>query len=104
MTINTNKLLDKVTPIEYVRLPENWVSEHVIILQVSSCKHFKHLGIRTGSYIGIDTSKRFSEGEPCAFLKIVKGKPRFRLSKIVLNGYECIGKLCLVVSFPMKEV
>ena len=98
-------LFDRVEPVEYIRLPAYWVpNKDVAILKVSSCKHFKRLGIREGSFIGIDTTKEFKKGEPCAFLKYDKNEPRFRLSRTLLNGYECIGRLCLVVSFPTKEV
>ena len=102
MTI-VESLLADVSPIEFIRLPKHWGPDSIFILQVASCKHFKQLGIRKGSYIGIDALEPFVEGEPCAFLKIVKGEPRFRLSRTFLKGYECVGRLCLVVSFPLKE-
>ena len=101
---NEKQLLEQIKPKGFLSLPPEWVTEGLILLQVSSCKHFRYLGIRKDSYVGIDTSAQFINGEPCAFLKYEKGVPNFRLSKKLLKGYECIGRLCLVVSFPVKEV
>lgn len=67
------------------------------------CKHFRRDGIRKGGYIGIDEDLPFEKGHPCAFMKIKKGKVDIKLSRKQLPGYECVGRLALVVSFPLLE-
>lgn len=100
-----NRLDEKIEPERYMALPDEWpVSKNLYLLQVSSCRHFRKEGIRKGGYIGIDETLPFEEGSPCAFMRMKKGKPEFRLSRKLLPDYEYIGRLVLVVSFPMLEV
>lgn len=97
--------LKSIDPLAYVNYPSNWpVSENIYVLQVSSCKQFKSEGIRKGGYIGIDPTMQYEEGKPCAFLKMKNGKPKFRLSRKKLEGYDYVGRLALVISFPCLEV
>lgn len=99
------KRLDKrIEPERFVCLPDTWpLPEDLSLLHVCSCKHFRKEGIRKGGYIGIDESLPFEEGQPCAFIKMRNNKPVFRLSRKQLPGYEYVGRLALVVSFPLLE-
>ena len=98
------ELLKRFESIEYIRIPNSWGSRDTLIfLKVDSCRHFKSIGIRKGGYIAIDTSAQYVKGEPCAFVKQSKGKTKFRLSRKALDGYEFIGRLAIVVSFPMLD-
>ena len=99
------RLDERIEPERYITLPDEWpVSKNLSLLHVTSCKHFRKEGIRKGGYIGIDESLPFEEGSPCAFMRMRKGKPEFRLSRKLLLDYECIGRLVLIISFPMLEV
>ena len=99
------KLMESINPLAYVNYPKDWpVSDNIYILRVSSCKHFKSEGIRKGGYIGIDPSMEYKEGSPCAFLKMKNGEPQFRLSRKHLKGYDYVGRLALIISFPCMEV
>ena len=96
---------ERIKPDRYVTLPEEWpIPDGLFLLRVSSCKHFRKEGIRKGGYIGIDESLPFEEGKPCAFMRMRKGKPEFRLSRTLLPDFECIGRLALIISFPLLEV
>ena len=98
-------IMDSIDPIAYANYPKDWpVNENIFILQVSSCNHFKSEGIRKGGYIGIDPTLEYKEGSPCAFVKIKKGQPKFKLSRKLLQGYDYIGRLALIISFPCLEV
>ena len=100
------KRLDKTIEEEQsVCLPDTWpLPDELSLLRVSSCKHFRKEGIRKGGYIGIDEDLPFEEGQPCAFMRIRKGKPEFRLSRKMLSDFEYVGRLALIVSFPLLEV
>ena len=99
------RLDERIEPERYVTLPDEWpVPKNLSLLHVTSCKHFRKEGIRKGGYIGIDESLPFEEGKPCAFMRMRKGKPEFRLSRKLLPDFECIGRLALIVSFPLLEV
>lgn len=99
------RVLDSIEPLAYASYPATWpVGKHCFMLQVTSCKHFRKEGIREGGYIGIDPELEFKEGEPCAFVKITNGKPKFKLSRKLLEGYKYIGRLSVVLSFPNAEV
>ena len=99
------RLDERIEPERYVALPDEWpLPKNLSLLHVTSCKHFRKEGIRKGGYIGIDETLPFEEGSPCAFMRMRKGKPEFRLSRKLLPDYEYIGRLVLVVSFPMLEV
>lgn len=99
------KMLEEREGVTYTVIPETFINNRnsMCLLKVASCKHFRREGIREGGYIGIDTSLPFKKGYPCAFVKMVKGSPMFRLSRNIIEGYECIGQLSLVVNFPMME-
>ena len=99
------RLDERIEPERYVTIPDEWpLPKNLSLLHVTSCKHFHKEGIRKGGYSGIDETLPFEEGSPCAFMRIRKGKPEFRLSRKLLPDYECIGRLVLIVSFPMLEV
>ena len=99
------RLDERIEPERYMALPDDWpVPKNLSLLHVTSCKHFRKEGIRKGGYIGIDEELPFEEGQPCVFMRIKKGKADFRLSRKQLPGYECVGRLALVVSFPLLEV
>lgn len=99
------RLDERVDPERYVVLPDEWpITKNLFLLHVTSCRYFRKEGIRKGGYIGIDETLPFEEGQPCAFMRIRKGKTEFRLSRKYLPGYECVGRLALVVSFPLMEV
>lgn len=99
------RLDERIEPECYVAIPDEWpVSKDLSLLQVASCKCFRKEGIRKGGYIGIDEALPFVEGQPCAFMRMRKGKAEFRLSRTLLPNYEYIGRLALIVSFPLLEV
>ena len=99
------RLDDRVEPECYMALPNEWpVPKNLSLLYVTSCKHFRKEGIRKGGYIGIDEDLPFEEGQPCAFMRMRKGKPEFRLSRKMLPDFEYVGRLALIVSFPLLEV
>ena len=99
------RLDERVEPECYMVLPNEWpVPKNLSLLYVTSCKHFRKEGIRKGGYIGIDEDLPFEEGQPCAFMRIRKGKPEFRLSRKMLSDFEYVGRLALIVSFPLLEV
>ena len=99
------RLDERIEPERYVALPDEWpLPKNLSLLHVTSCKHFRKAGIRKGGYIGIDETLPCEDGSPCAFMRMRKGKPEFRLSRKLLPDYECIGRLVLIVSFPMLEV
>lgn len=98
------RLKERIKPERYVTLPEEWpLPKNLFLLRVSSCKDFHGEGVRKGGYIGIDEDLPFEEGQPCAFIRISKESVDFRLSRKQLPGYEYIGRLALVVSFPLLE-
>lgn len=89
----------------FVALPEEWTKsmDEMFLLQVASCRHFRREGIREGGYIGIDMTIPFEEGKPCAFFKLKKDKPIFKLSRKYLIGYKYVGQLALVINLPLQE-
>lgn len=96
-----NKTAPKNEVKKYVHLPREWpIGKDVLLLHVSSDEQFYDEGIRKGGYVGIDRTLPFEEGKPCAFVRYQNGEPEYRMSRTPVDGYECCGRLSLVVSFP----
>lgn len=74
--------------------------DNIFILNVTSCKDFLDVGIRTGSDVFFDSELPFEENAVSCFVKMDKEtlQPQFKLSRTMLTDYTYVGQLVLIVT------